>query len=207
MFPATPNPEPPSQPLPLFRAEALAAQQHKFYGEILLIRPLSLTLLIWLGIGISAAVLGFLLLGTYTEKAHVSGVLLPREADSRPTDLRQADLFLPAQTVTFVRLGQSIRIHCRSCSQNEAQTGTATVKTGTVEEISKSVLSPDELLAQLNTASQGPMYRVRLILPGDEGEPFPEGARLEATLPLGRKPLLNWLFERGASSTGENGNK
>ena len=207
MFPATPNPEPPSQPLPLFRAEALAAQQHKFYGEILLIRPLSLTLLIWLGIGISAAVLGFLLLGTYTEKAHVSGVLLPRKADLRQTDLRQADLFLPAQTVKFVRLGQSIQIHCRSCSQNEAQTRTATVKTGTVEEISKSVLSPDELSAQLIRASQGPMYRVRLTLSGDEGEPFPEGARLEATLPQGRKPLLSWLFERGASSTWENGNK
>jgi len=207
MFPATPNPEPSSQTLPLFRAEALAAAQHKFYGEILLIRPLSLTLLIWLGIGISAAVLCFLLLGTYTEKAHVSGVLLPREADLRQTDLRQADLFLPAQTVKFVRLGQSIQIHCRSCSQSEAQTRTATVKTGTVEEISKSVLSPDELSAQLNTASQGPMYRVRLTLPGDQGEPLPEGARLEVTLTLGPKPLLNWLFERGASSTWENGNK
>src|SRR5215472_7544483 len=168
MFPATPNPEPSSQTLPLFRAEALAAQQHKFYGEILLIRPLSLTLLIWLGIGISAAVLGFLLLGTYTEKAHVSGVLLPREADLREADLRRADLFLPAQTVKFVRLGQPIQIHCRSCSQSEAHTRTATVKTGTVEEISNSVLSPDELSAQFNTASQGPMYRVRLTLPGGE---------------------------------------
>src|SRR5215469_4634962 len=194
MLPLTPNPESSSQPLPLFRAEALAAQQHKFYGEILLIRPLSLTLLIWLGIGISAAVLGFLLLGTYAEKAHVSGVLLPREAD-----LRRTDLLIPAQTLKFVRLGQPIQIHCRSCSQSEAHTRTATVKTGTVEEISKSVLSPDELSAQLIRASQGPMYRVRLILPRDEDEPFPEGARLEATLPLGRKPLLKWLFERGAS--------
>jgi hypothetical protein len=201
MLPPTPNPEPPSQPLPLFRAEALAARQYKFYGEILLIRPLSLTLLIWLGIGISAAVLGFLLLGTYTEKAYVGGFLLRGEAD----------LFIPAQMVKFVRLGQSIQIRCRSCSQIEAQTRTATVKTGTVKEISKSALSPDELPAQLNTSRhtsvQGPIYRARLLLPKEEAEPFPEGARLEATLPLGRKPLLNWLFERGASSTWENGNK
>jgi hypothetical protein len=206
MLPPTPNPEPPSQPLPLFRAEALAARQHKFYGEILLIRPLSLTLLVWLGIGISAAVLGFLLLGTYTEKAYVDGFLLPRETDSR-----QADLFIPAQMVKFVRLGQSIQIGCRSCSQIEAQTRTATVKTGTVKEISKLALSPDELPAQLNTSRhtsvQGPIYRARLLLPKEEAEPFPEGARLEATLPLGRKPLLNWLFERGASSTWENGNQ
>src|SRR6516164_4819152 len=182
MLPPTPNPEPPSQPLPLFRAEALAARQYKFYGEILLIRPLSLTLLIWLGIGISAAVLGFLLLGTYAEKAYVSGFSLRGEAD----------LFIPAQMVKFLRLGQSIQIRCRSCSQIEAQTRTATVKTGTVKEISKLALGPDELPAQLNTARhtsvQGPIYRARLLLPKEEAEPFPEGARLEATLPLGRKP-------------------
>jgi hypothetical protein len=202
MLPPTPNPEPSSQPLPLFRAEALAAQQQKFYGEILLLRPFSLTLLVWLGIGISAAVLGFLLLGTYTEKAHIGGVLLPQEADER-----QADLFLPAQTVKFVRLGQTIQIDCRPCSKTEAQTRAATVKIGTVKEISKSALSPDELSAQLNTAPQGPMYRVRLVLPRDEDYPFPEGAKLEATLPLGRKPLLHWLFERGESTTWENGNR
>jgi hypothetical protein len=184
MFAPTPTPEPSSQPLPLFRAEVLAAQQHKFYGEILFIRPFSLTLLVWLGIGISAAVLGFLLLGTYTEKGHVDGVLLTGEAD----------LFVPSQTVKFVRPGQSIQIHCRSCSRIEAQT-----RIGTVKEISKSALRPDELSAQLNAAPQGPTYRVRLILPRNDDEPFPEGARLEATLPLGRKPLLNWLFERGDS--------
>lgn len=192
MLDLTPNPEPTSQPLPLFRAEALAAQQHKFYGEILLIRPFSLTLLVWLGIGISAAVLGFLLLGTYTEKAHVDGVLLPKE--------KAADLFLPAQTVKFVQVGQSIQIHCRSCSRIEAQT-----RIGTVEEISKSALSPEELSAQLHPAPPGPLYRVRLTLPANEDQPFPEGARLEATLPRGRKPLLNWLFERGDST--ETGNK
>lgn len=187
MLELTSNPEPPSQPLPLFRAEALAAQQHKFYGEILLIRPLSLTLLVWLGIGISAAVLGFLLLGTYTEKAHVDGVLLPRE--------READLFFPAQAVKFVQVGQSIQIYCRSCSRIEVQT-----RIGTVKEISKSALSPEELSAQLHPVPQGPLYRVSLILPANEDPPFPEGARLEATLPLGRRPLLSWLFERGDST-------
>ncbi len=34
----------PPDPAPLFRPEALDAQQQKFYGEILLLRPLSLTL-------------------------------------------------------------------------------------------------------------------------------------------------------------------
>ena len=193
MFPSTPNPESSSQPLPLFRAEALAAQQQKFYGEILLIRPFSLTLLVWLGIGISTVALGFLLLGTYTEKAHVGGVLLPGE--------KEADLFLPAQILNFVRLGQSIQIRCQSCSQIEAQT-----RTGTVREISKTALSSAELTGQTNGAVQRPTYKVRVILP-DEGELFPQGARVEASLPVGRKPLLKWLFERGEASSWETASK
>ena len=51
------------QPLPLFRPEALASQQQKLYGEILLIRPLSLAFLGWLGLAIAASIVGFLLLG------------------------------------------------------------------------------------------------------------------------------------------------
>lgn len=194
MFPPTPNPESSSHPLPLFRAEALAAQQQKFYGEILLIRPFSLTLLVCLGIAISTVVLGFLLLGTTTEKGNVSGVLLPGG--------READLFLPAQTVGFVRLGQSIQIRCRSCPPIEAQT-----RMGTVREISQTALRPAELTAQTNTAAQGQTYRVKVILPSDEGELFPQDARVEASLTLERKPLLKWLFERGEASSWETGNK
>lgn len=39
----------------------------------------------------------------------------------------------------------------------------------------------------------------------DQAESYPEGAKVEATVPLGRKPLLSWLFERGNST--ETGNK
>src|SRR3954447_9308384 len=62
-------------PLPLFRPEAIAALQQKFYGEIILVRPFSLMLLCWFALGITAAVLGFLFLGQYTERVHVPGVI------------------------------------------------------------------------------------------------------------------------------------
>jgi hypothetical protein len=63
-----PNTDPAAaQPLPLFRAEVLASQQQKFYGEILLIRPFSTSFLITLGLALGAVVLGVLLLGHYTE--------------------------------------------------------------------------------------------------------------------------------------------
>lgn len=54
-------------PLPLFRPEVLASQQHKFYGEVLTIRPFSTAFLIWLGVVLAAVVIGVLLLGHYTE--------------------------------------------------------------------------------------------------------------------------------------------
>src|SRR6476469_3948137 len=63
------------EPLPLFRPEAIAALQQKFYCEIILIRPFSLVLLCWFALGITAAVLGFLFLGQYTERARVQGVI------------------------------------------------------------------------------------------------------------------------------------
>ena len=60
------------QPLPLFRPEALASQQQKLYGDILLIRPLSLAFLGWLGLVIAASIAGFLLctLGVSSGKDH-----------------------------------------------------------------------------------------------------------------------------------------
>src|SRR5205807_9764630 len=81
------------EPLPLFRPEALASQQQKLYGEILLIRPLSLAFLGWLGIAIAGCVLGFLLLGQITEIARVSGVLLPSPETTAAST--EADLFVP----------------------------------------------------------------------------------------------------------------
>jgi membrane fusion protein len=190
MLEPNPLPESPEQPLPLFRAEALAAQQQKFYGEILLIRPLTLGLLIWLGIGISAVVLGFLLLGSYTQRARVAGVLLPGDGTGV-----HADLYVPEQAIQFVQPGQSLRLRCQSCSGQEFQT-----QTGTVSEISTSALSPKEVAAQSKMSVQAPMYRITLTLSPDGTAPLPQGARVEADLPLGKRPLLQWLFERGDST-------
>lgn len=61
-------------PLPLFRPEVLASQQHKFYGEVLLIRPFSASFFVWLGLVLAGAALGILLLRQFTERPQpVSG--------------------------------------------------------------------------------------------------------------------------------------
>lgn len=174
------HPETAQQPLPLFRAEALAAQRHKFYGEILLIRPLSQTVLFWLGISVSAVVVGFLLLGNYTEKFNVRGALLPTEN----AGLR-AELYVPARALKFVRPGDSIQVHCQS------QTAT-----GHISEVSTSAVSREEVATQSKMMVQEPMYRIILALHPAEAEALPKGAAVEAELRLGRRPLLQWLFER-----------
>jgi membrane fusion protein len=61
----------------IFRREALQAQQTSWIGEIQLVRPLSLALLTGAVVGVVLAVGAFLVLGEYTRKVHVSGVLVP----------------------------------------------------------------------------------------------------------------------------------
>jgi membrane fusion protein len=63
--------------LPLFRPEALNQRRDKPYGEIILLRPLTLSLLLWLALGLVSAMVAFLIFGQYTNKAHISGVLIP----------------------------------------------------------------------------------------------------------------------------------
>jgi membrane fusion protein len=63
----------------LFRPEALATQQHAWLGSIRLIRPLSLSLLTALSVVSALAVVVFLVMGQYTRKAAVVGVLVPEK--------------------------------------------------------------------------------------------------------------------------------
>ena len=63
--------------LALFRPEALCRQGDKPYGEVILLRPVALSVLLWLALGFIAAVITFLVCGHYTNKAHSSGILAP----------------------------------------------------------------------------------------------------------------------------------
>ncbi|MCG3188404.1 MAG: Colicin V secretion protein CvaA [Burkholderiaceae bacterium] len=62
---------------PLFRHEALKANRQQWLGEVRLVRPVSLSVLVIVLIAIAAAVGAWLMLGEYTRKAHVHGVLVP----------------------------------------------------------------------------------------------------------------------------------
>ena len=61
----------------LFRHQALVAQQPKWMGEIILIRPISFTFLTLFAIMMASIVCGFLTWGTYTKRSTVIGQLTP----------------------------------------------------------------------------------------------------------------------------------
>ena len=176
------------QPLPLFRPEALASQQQKLYGEILLIRPLSLTFLGWLGVAIAASVLGFLLLGQTTEKARVSGFLRP--APGNPSGLTEAELFIPDGILRFVQPGKQLLLVGPEGHRQSV----------TVKRIFNSVISPGEASPGEKSAAAIRMHVVEVTLSSPiiaslsaAGSSLP---RVEAEVPLEKKPLIKWLFGR-----------
>ena len=142
------------EPLPLFRPEAIAAQQQKFYGEIILIRPFSLLLLSWFAVGITSAVLGFLLLGHYTERAHVSGVIAvsPAANANASAENLEAFFFVPGRLIGQLHPGSQLTLRCAACSAPFSQ------QTGTVLEVPDAPLGPAEL-SQAEFESVWPDYR------------------------------------------------
>jgi hypothetical protein len=183
------------EPLPLFRPEAIAALQQKFYGEIILIRPFSLMLLCWFALGISAAVLGFLFLGQYTERARVPGVMTVSEASSPQL---AAEIYVPGQWIGRLHAGSQISLRCDSCSPQFGR------QIGTVLQVAEAPLAQTEL-AQKSLDLPGPVYKIAVSLQPKaaqitQANPSPQaGVRVEAEIPLGRKPLIKWFFERSGS--------
>ena len=191
--------------LPLFRPEALAAQQQKFCGEVILLRPLPLMLLGWFGIGITAAILGFLLLGQYTERGQVRGIVVstPASGARSSTNTLEAELYVPGPWAGQLRSGSQVALRCDTCSMQFAR------QTGTVLAISDAPLAAVDL-SRVDQDMAGqiqriPMYKVKVSLPPQAAplaqlNPSPQtGTRVEAEIPLGRKPLIKWLFERSGS--------
>jgi hypothetical protein len=192
-------------PLPLFRPEAVAALQQKFYGEIILIRPFPLMLLCWFALGITAAVLGFLFLGQYTEKARVPGIITIAgpAAPNAGAPKSEAAVYVPAGMIVRLHPGTQLSVRCNSCPAQLAR------QVGTVLEIPQSPVSPSDLSeANLNLAGPGnniQLYKIKVSLPPQAAQtmqlnPSPQtGVRVEAEIPLGHKPLIKWFFERSGS--------
>lgn len=63
--------------IPLFRREALDARQTNGLGDIVLVRPISFTLLTCLATALAVSVAAFFFFGSYTKRSTISGQLVP----------------------------------------------------------------------------------------------------------------------------------
>jgi len=190
------------EPLPLFRPEAIAALQQKFYGEIILVRPFSLMLLCWFALGITAAVLGFLFLGQYTERARVPGIISASSPGSAGGGTG-AEFYVPASLRDRVHVGAQLTLRCDSCPAKFAR------QVGTVLEVPQAPVDPAEL-SHKNPGLARPLdniqvYKIKVSLPPQAAQTMQvdpstqTGVRVEAEIPLGHKPLIKWFFERSGS--------
>jgi hypothetical protein len=163
-------------PLPLFRPEALAAQE-SLHGEILLIRPLSLTFLIWLGIGLGTVLLASLFLGRITETIPVTGRLLPAGAASSPSPL-VATFDVSSRFAPFVKVGTSLVIRCPGCNDlgQKLTANVVRIESPGSQTIRAAVALPSEIVSKLPQHAEG-------------------SVALEAEIPIGRTSLINWLLK------------
>ena len=81
----------------LFRQEALDFHQEKLLGDIVLVRPLSVSLLTSIAVGIALTVMGFACWGTYTRKTHVTGYLEPNKGLIKVYESREMLGIMPPQ--------------------------------------------------------------------------------------------------------------
>jgi hypothetical protein len=171
--------------LPLFRREALAAQD-RTHGEILLIRPFSLMFFTWLLLGIAAAGIGFLVAGHYDETARVSASLT--SDDSLPASSPRAVFYIPSRARGLMPTGTPVSMQWQSCAGQQQRIA------ATVIQVAPAAL--DEIGIGGLTADGNVPFRVTVALSAESSAIANSGGRLDAEIPLGRKPLIHWLFAR-----------
>jgi membrane fusion protein len=109
----------------------------------------------------------------------------------------QAQLLVPSRSIGFVRRGTPVALHYEAFPYQKFG-----IQHGTVESVSRSALSPNEVTQLLGEQPPPePLYRVRVNLAAQDiavyGErtPLQPGMRLDADLLLDRRRMVEWLFE------------
>src|SRR4029077_12926534 len=97
-----------------------------------------------------------------------------------------------------VQPGTRLSLHCQSCPPQFAE------QAGTVSGISDAPLASLDV-SPAGTKLPGPKYKVPVSPPPQAAQllelshPPQTGLGVEAEIPLGRKPLIKWFFERSGS--------
>lgn len=132
----------------------------------------------------------WLVLGEYTRKAHVRGLLVLVDARL------QAHLYAPSSALGFIHAQQPV--HLRVAAFPHQKFGH---QAGQVQQVSSTPLQAAELAAlPLASKPNEPLYRVTVTLEQQHvmvygrAQPLVAGMQLEADVPLERRRLVEWLF-------------
>lgn len=183
-----------SQPLPLFRPEALAARE-KLQGEILSIRSFSLSAFLVLVGGVAACALVFLLFAQYEPRATVSGSISSVTTDTGGNNdaSSSATFYAAGKCIQNVHPGSRLSVHWPLSSRRTSLTG---IVVGITPAETPAGVAPSPL------AIPEPFYKVTVAIPLNSlpaaAERLHPGAKLEAEFPLARRPLLRWLIGAAA---------
>jgi len=179
----------PSDPLPLFRPEALVAPE-KFYGDVLLIRPFQVAMLAWLALGITGVLLSFLVFARYADTARTYGVVVEPTLKASPGDLH-VEIPVTNRWLLGLRPGRPAAVRCPSCANPSAW-------------IAATILQVAPLPIAAHEAPQyGESYHnARILLTvsslaaATDARQLQPGTRVEFAMPFGQRSLLHWLLER-----------
>lgn len=168
--------------LPLFRAEAMAARQSN-QGDILLIRPFSLLFLSCLGIGITLALLCFLIFGRYAPRTRVMATIT--SAKQSAFSVRLQDF---AGDSSQIAPGRQIFVRCTGCSSFVPAEVTSISAASSASNCSDPDCSAKKLPA--------PSISVSLHLEGTAPVRLGVGARLEIEISRPSRRLIRWLLDK-----------
>ncbi|HZU33897.1 MAG TPA: hypothetical protein VFB79_22480, partial [Candidatus Angelobacter sp.] len=121
----------------------------------------------------------------------VAGRLLSSQSNAAQSQGPQAEFYVPSRLAGLLKPGTQLSVRCNTCSPE------LTRQYATILTISSAPLSPADPQASLKPQN---LYRVTVSLPPQAAQmqmnEIPQTPQVEAEVPLGRKPLIKWLFER-----------
>jgi hypothetical protein len=175
----------PSDPLPLFRPEALVAPE-KFYGDVLLIRPFPVAMLVWVALGITGALLSFLVSARYEDSARTYGVVVEPVLEAPLGDL-QVEIPVTTRWLLGLRPGRPAAIRCPSCADPSAWIAATILQVVPSPIASQSDKNHHNARISLTVSSRPGAQDARQMQPG---------TRVEFAMPFDQRPLLHWMLER-----------
>ena len=186
--------------LPLFRPEARMTQE-RFFGQIMLIRPIPFTFWGLFAIGMVLIGLTLILFGIYTETARIHGIWVPPQAiDTRRSASSEFETYIIAADPQAESLwpGAHIMLQGSTSSSPSTQIPVTVLGVSSATESQAALLPISDrdkalrIAITFSSKATAPSLESTLLQAGT-------GAEVELIVRVGRRQMIRWLFERSRS--------